>query len=375
MRSKVNYFDKLKELDFELFLQNEGIKYRRTVGKSGRELNIKECPICGNSHYKVYFNPKSGVGVCFAGSHPQDEQLNKFVFLRAYSGLKGPDLRKYIDRLMLEQGWRPQEPEKPLERDLGLTNDITLPFHYKLPTESGELPQYLIDRNINAELCDYFDIRLCVDGKHAYVDPETDRVYSQDFSKRILIPVYDLDKKMRTFQGRDITGNSEKKYLFPSRLPASGRFLYNGYNAIGKPTVVVVEGVFDCWSVKRALMSELSLRDYVEPICTFGMHLSGSISFTQEDQLGTFLKLKHRGLKNIILMWDTEQQAIANTIKAAEKLTSIGLNVKIAFFDRDGQDAGDSSNAEIIKSYFKSKAFNKMLALKMRSRGINGLRD
>ncbi|MCV5900224.1 DNA primase, partial [Escherichia coli] len=97
--------------------------------------------------------------------------------------------------------------------------------HYELPID-GRLPDYLVERQISPELAKYFDLRYCVEGKHAYVDPYTDQVKGQIFDMRILIPVYDLDGVMKTFQGRDITGAAERRYLFPMQLPASGKFLY-----------------------------------------------------------------------------------------------------------------------------------------------------
>ncbi|EPN5090476.1 DNA primase, partial [Escherichia coli] len=58
----------IAELDFEQWLDTEGIVYRRGgVSARGREVNIKECPVCGSSNWKVYFNLTSGVGKCFAG--------------------------------------------------------------------------------------------------------------------------------------------------------------------------------------------------------------------------------------------------------------------------------------------------------------------
>ncbi|TNS01131.1 DNA primase, partial [Escherichia coli] len=53
----------ITELDFEQWLDTEGIVYRRGgVSARGREVNIKECPVCGSSNWKVYFNLTSGVG-------------------------------------------------------------------------------------------------------------------------------------------------------------------------------------------------------------------------------------------------------------------------------------------------------------------------
>ena len=63
----------ITELDFEQWLDTEGIVYRRGgVSTRGREVNIKECPVCGSSNWKVYFNLTSGVGKCFAGDHPEE---------------------------------------------------------------------------------------------------------------------------------------------------------------------------------------------------------------------------------------------------------------------------------------------------------------
>ncbi|MDG6693137.1 hypothetical protein QCE80_16660, partial [Staphylococcus aureus] len=56
----------------------------------------------------------------------------------------------------------------------------------------GRLPDYLVKRQVSAEMARYFDLRYCVEGKHAYVDPYTDQVKGQVFDMRILLPVYDL---------------------------------------------------------------------------------------------------------------------------------------------------------------------------------------
>ncbi|MDE9454563.1 DNA primase [Xenorhabdus bovienii] len=360
--------EKLESLDFEQFLQIEGVTFRRTTGKSGRELNIRECPTCGNHDWKVYFNPKTNVGVCFAGSHPQDEQFNTYRFLKEYSGLSGRSLSDYIDSQLLEQGWQPKKKEVHIESKVGLKQEVQLPMHYMLPLPDGRLPTYLEQRNISAELVKYFDLRFIVNASHVYRE-YSGRIATQDFSMRVLIPIYDLIGELSTFQGRDVTGEADKKYLFPSTLPASGRFLYNGHNAMGKGTVILLEGVFDVFATKRAIFKEESLRELVEPVGTFGMHLSGSVSEDGQDQLGSFLTLKAAGLKNVIFLWDSEKQAIKNTVKAAKKLQSIGLNVKIAAFEREGQDAGESTDDEIVNAFYRSKPFNPKLAIKLMVRG------
>ncbi|MFP3366609.1 hypothetical protein R0J93_23475, partial [Pseudoalteromonas sp. SIMBA_148] len=64
----------------------------------------------------------------------------------------------------------------------------------------------------------------------------------QDFSGRVIIPVLDLMGSLKTFQGRDITGTAEDKYRFATGMPASGAYLYNGHNALGKKHLIVCEG-------------------------------------------------------------------------------------------------------------------------------------
>lgn len=210
----------LTELDFEQWLDTEGIIYRRGgISARGREINIKECPVCGSSNWKVYFNLTHSVGKCFAGDHPEEIQFNKLVFLKYYSGKSRRDFEEYVQNALISQGWAPKKEEVVLASAVELEGPVALPRHYELPVE-GRLPDYLVKRQISAEMARYFDLRYCVEGKHAYVDPYTDQVKGQVFDMRILLPVYDLDGVMKTFQGRDVTGTAERRYLFPMQLPA-----------------------------------------------------------------------------------------------------------------------------------------------------------
>ncbi|MGU4952460.1 DNA primase, partial [Escherichia coli] len=87
----------LSELDFEQWLDMEGIIYRRGgVSARGREVNIKEWPVCGSTNWKVYFNLTNNVGKCFAGDHPEEIQFNKLVFLKHYSGKSRRAFEEYV---------------------------------------------------------------------------------------------------------------------------------------------------------------------------------------------------------------------------------------------------------------------------------------
>ncbi len=362
----------LTELDFEQWLDTEGVIYRRGgVSTRGREINIKECPVCGSSNWKVYFNLSHGVGKCFVAITPKRFSLTSW-FSQALQWQITSGFRSIRSECLNLAGVGAEEEEVVLSSGVELEGPVALPRHYELPID-GRLPDYLVKRLITPEIARYFDLRYCVEGKHAYVNPYTDQVKGQVFDMRILIPVYNLEGVMKTFQGRDVTGTAERRYLFPMQLPASGKFLYNGHNAVGKQTVVVCEGAFDVMGVKRAIFEEETLREYVEPIGTFGMHLSGNTTEDAEDQLGAFLTLKARGLRNVIMMWDSEKQAIRNTMSAARRIASLGINVKVACLGEEGLDPGDATPEQILKAYYRAKPYTKQLELLAKIKGIAAL--
>lgn len=359
----------LSEIDFETWLDHEGVTYRKTVGKHGREFNIRECPVCGGNEWKVYINARTSLGVCFHGSHPVGMQFNKWRFISETVGLTGRDFRSYLEDIHHALGYAPIVRVE-LESAETTVGEVVLPDHTTF-TEAQPLPAYLAERGVNHALASYFDFRLGV-GQHMYWD-ETDAMFrSQDFTDRILIPIYDLEGELKTFQGRDVIGTAEKKYLFPAALPASGRYLYNGFNAIGKETVVVGEGAFDVLGIKRALFNEPVLAPFIEPIGTFGMSLSGGLGLTAQDQIGEFIKLKNQGLKTVVMMWDTEDKTITHLLDATERLQQLGLIIKIAALP-NGFDPGDAPESMIIEAYFKARVVDQRLKMRLKMRGFRAL--
>lgn len=359
----------LSEIDFETWLDHEGIAYRKTVGKHGREFNIRECPVCGGNEWKVYINARTNLGVCFHGSHPTDMQFNKWRFISQSVSLGGRDFQHYLEDVHHSLGHAPVICIEPESAETTIT-DVELPSH-DVFVETEPLPLYLARRGVSHALAKYFDLRMAV-GQHMYWD-ETDAMFrSQDFSERILIPIYDLKGELKTFQGRDITGDAEKKYLFPAALPASGRYLYNGHNAIGKETIIVGEGAFDVLGIKRALLDEPVLASAIEPVGTFGMSLSGGVATTAQDQIGEFLTLRCHGLKTIVMMWDTEDKTITHLLDAVNRLQQLGFIVKIAVLP-NGFDPGDAPKQAIIDAYFRAKLVNQRLKMRLKMRGFSAL--
>lgn len=339
----------LDAIDIEQYLDAEGVRYKRTTGSSGAQLNLKECPVCGNSKWKVYLNAGTGLGNCFGGDHPPGQNFSKWNFIKAHLGSPANGaVVAHIKQYALENGWRAARTSSVAVKAPDQAG-WQMPASYALPVNGTNLP-YLENRGINGQIAQYFHMRICVRGHYRFRAQDGDWGF-QDYSRRVLLPVYDLDGTLVTFQGRDITGTQEPKYLFPPGLPGSGKFLYNGLNAIGTKRVVIGEGAFDVAALKIAFDQDPALRDVV-PIGTFGKHLSKG----EDSQLGRMLELKARGIDDVTLMWDGEIQATLDAIDAAHHLLEAGFKVRIGMLPAD-KDPNEVPAAVVRDTYYSAMPF------------------
>ena len=345
----------IERLDIEAWMDREGVRYRVTRGARGTQLNVRECPCCGNSGWKVYINQDNGLGNCFAGDC--EKKYNKWSFIRAtLGGLTNREVIEHIKAVAKEQGWRP--PRK-FAVATNLNTELKLPASYPLPIQGRNL-KYLENRNITNDIARYFSLRFSKNGVFRYKDEEgRDRV--QDYSNRIILPVFDLVGDLVSFQGRDITGDAEKKYLFPPGFASTGSHIYNGQNAHGAESVVVGEGAFDVMATKIALDGEMSLRDVI-PVGSFGKHLSHG---DDDSQLAKLLTLKEGGLKIITIMWDGEERAINDAIETGLLLRKYGFVARIAVLPED-RDPNEVAPSVVRNAYWKAVVVNESVAIRMK---------
>ena len=342
----------LDRLDMESYLDREGVEYRRAHGSRGPQLNIRECPKCGNDKWKVFLNAETGLGNCFHGDC--EAKYNKFSFIRAHTGLGGRSLDEHITAVGQEIGWQPRRKATvAVKTDL---SDLVLPPSFEIPIEGRNL-RYLTQRGIGIDIAKYFHLRFCKKGWFKYKFDGEDKFMK--FDDRILIPVFDLEGTMVSFQGRDITGKAEKKYLFPPGFAATGEHLYNGQNVHGTERVLVGEGVFDVMAQKIALDEDVALRDVV-PVGTFGKHLS-------ENQIHRFMELHKRGVRQVTFMWDSEPEAIQGMIKSGLTLRGYGFDVRIALLP-EGKDPNEVPTEVVRNAYWSATTLNRGSALKLMMR-------
>ena len=337
----------LDALDMGAFLDYEGIEYREKTGSSGEQYNMKECPACGDSKWRVWMNQESGLGNCFHGDC-HVKTFNKYSYIREHLGNPpARDVIAAIRRIVSAMGWRPKR--KPKAKVLSIIDECKLPTKcIPLPDVNGNNLAYLEERGITADLAREFKLRFCVNGVYAYENSIGERE-EQYYGNRVIVPTFDLSGQMITFQGRDITGESKRKYLFPPGLPASGKYLYGGHLVKGRKEIAVGEGVFDAHTLTATFRADPDLSE-VGAVATFGMHLSDG---GDDDQVSYFIKLMRLGLERVTFMWDSERRAIKHALAAATRLASIGLQARVGILPAD-QDPNDSSPDEIIQSYYSA---------------------
>lgn len=338
----------LDQIDMEWVLDREGVSHRDSYGRSGRQLNVRACPFCGSNDYRVYVNADSGVGNCFSGGCPQ-KTFSKWTFLKGLYSQSGNQLLLTLRKLAQEQGWRPKRTSVLTIADL---NSLYLP-ESKPVAEMEEIPEYLARRGVDRALAEYFGLRWCEQGSFEVVSPDG-RKMKQDYSKRVIIPVFDLEGELVTFQGRDGTGEHEKRYLFPPGFASTGSYLYNGWNVVpGVDHVVICEGAFDVIGVKIALDTDFSKREATLAVGTFGMHLSEGNN-EGNDQLGQFIKLRGKGVKRLTFLWDGEAKATFAAAKSCLSLLKMGFECYVAMLPKD-KDPGEAKPVEILSAIQNAK--------------------
>jgi DNA primase len=337
-------------VDMEAFLEREGFDFRKTRGKSGEQLNVKECPVCGGSSYKVYLNAETGLGNCFHGDC--ETKFTKWVFMKAcMPSLSNGDVMRVAKDIAEESGWR-----RPARASVSVSMDtaLRLPRSHTIPIKGKNL-RYLTSRGIDIRTAEYFRLRFCQKGYFAY--EQDGKEIRQRYDNRIIIPIFDAFGDLVSYQGRDITGTADKKYLFPPGFASTGEYLYNAHNAWHAEHLLVGEGAFDVFAQKLAMDGSRDTANVV-PVGTFGKHLSPA----QLDKLYAF---KERGLRMVTFMWDGERRAFEDAIDAALEVHRCGLVARVALLPRD-KDPNEVAAEVVRDAYWRAKVINPLSAVALK---------
>lgn len=246
-------------IDFVQLLKDFGIPYR--LDTEGW-VNIS-CPIClheGTRGFKGGFNLVGGYYHCWAcGGHRIGEVIS--VLLRKTRLQVDELLTKYSGSLSIQASINKR---RPTAQSVSLPGGELETRHRKYLKGRGFDPDYLIDK--------YHILGTGLTG---------------DWAFRIIIPIY-LNGRVVSFQGRDITGKQELRYKTLSiekSIVNPKHIIYNIDNCKGN-TIVLVEGVFDCWKLGDGV----------------GATLGTSMS---EEQINFIIRRYNKA----ILLFDNEEEA------------------------------------------------------------------
>ena len=137
---------------------------------------------------------------------------------------------------------------------------------------------------------------------------------------RITFPIYDANNNLVAFSGRDLSGQSEAKYLHTKATEVfnKSKILYN-FNNVVKSTsldhLIICEGFMDCIAYNRA--------GYANCVATMGTALT-------PEHIKLIKRLK--GIKSVILSFDNDNAGIQANINNAKVLLDAGIDVNIVNF-------------------------------------------
>lgn len=177
-----------------------------------------------------------------------------------------------------------------------------------------------------------------------------------DLNNRLIIPVLKTGQTLEwlSWQGRDLTGMAERKYVFPTN-DKSSRTLYGYEQAKTMPMMIVVEGAFHKWafdSLGKRLGNQL-----IEncAVASFGKKLS-----PEQEEL-----IVNSTAEKVVLAWDLD--AAPQIHRIAQRLHG-RKQVYVMEASQDGRDHDELTDVELLTLMANIKPYTYQLAVEMNAR-------
>jgi hypothetical protein len=298
-------------MDIIRLYQDFGIEYLTEGHKHATQGHVNtHCPFCsGSRDFHLGFNIHAGVFHCWrCGWHPLVETLARllgmsesqvFPIVQEYGGKAR---RAYVEPII-----RVRAKAHRLPSDTGPMG----PSHRKYLKQRGFDPDEL-EREWG--LLGTGPLSL-LDGVH--------------YSRRIIIPIFWEGERV-SFQGRDITGKSNRKYMAcpeERELVKHKHILYRHPKNNSKDCCIVVEGVTDAWRVGTSA------------VATFG------IKYTKEQ-----LRIL-RTFRRVVVWFDQEDFAQEQAHKLIMELSFGGVETDQIFTPKDPADTDPERVRRIVGRY------------------------
>lgn len=287
--------------------------YSITEVSGGNQIKLDgdSCPLCGEerSDLRLYVNSKTGAGKCFhcnKGFFPA-------LFISKKEGCSIREAEKILENK--DDGWAREKPKKE-EKEQSLIFPESV-----WAITSKQAMEYLTKRRICEAAIKHF--RLMQATKNVIIGG------TEYFTRgRLIIPIFDVDGKLSSWQARDMSGYAKQRYIFPPGF--KGReSLYNANAIQPHPSYLIIcEGAFDLFGWWVA--------GFKNVVATFGKKIS-------EEQMAIVNRLNP---KVVYIAWDTD----ANWLKYEfyEKYGYKFDDVRIV--DLGGKDADELGSTALAQS-------------------------
>lgn len=325
-----------------------------TLNKSGNQYKAV-CPFHNEKTPSLIVTPHKGLFHCF-GCGAGGNVINFVMKIENLSFVEAVNLLAERYNIQLENYNDKASIEKyNLSKRLYAINKDAANIFYKQLRYSSQAKAYVLHRGLTTEVLKQFGIGYAKDEwnslinillKKGYTRTEflksglcnksakSDNIYDK-FRNRIMFPIQDVSGRVIGFGGRVINKDDNPKYLNTAETDifVKGRHLYNLNRAKSfcNDYLILVEGYMDVVSLASAGIKNA--------IASLGTALTS--------YQATLIK---QYSKTVYLSYDSDEAGVSATIKNAQLLDDMGLDVKIISLNK----AKDPD--EFIKK-FGAKAF------------------
>jgi DNA primase len=222
----MSYFTKSENFKVLVYIvSNLSLKTKKQLNEADEQVFIT-CPAHSDKTPSCSVNIEKGILHCFScGMSKTLNQVTKEYLGKSAFKILGKHFDEDTEFLNLLN--KAKEPE-----DYKKIPDVNITIDGAMSRLSDDCITYLLNRGISLNVARDFKMRFMDKGS----------INGTPFSKRLLIPVIEGNRTL-SYEGRDITGRSSKKVLYPSA--SSVNTLYDIDNLKRDEPLYIVEGLMD----------------------------------------------------------------------------------------------------------------------------------
>ena len=270
------------------------------------------CPFHDDRHASFSIT-EEGLFIC--GGLSCGERGNFYKFYKLIEGLTWAETFKRLEVKEVSLNLR-----KYLEKEDITPEEVVNEFPEPPFVEPINSIQYLYEPGLGEDIIQYFGLMYGKEGTFSGIS----------VNNSIICPIFDLDRRYRTFQVRYLSPLIDKRWMNPKNSPNQD-LLYGGWLVNDRSKYLwVVEGASDVWSMFNSQLQSVGL-------------------FTKEATAGQFNRLfelcvKFQLIPVICMDGDVDKSSILSLVN---NLSAFGIDTKVVYLEPD-EDPGSLSPERML---------------------------